>query len=115
MHDQPLNQQNLSPDEMEHLEQRLTRALETVPEPHIPADFAARVARRLPAKRPVSLTPTHYGQRAMWVGVVLTLAAMLALALRATGQPIFGLTESFLLTLFVVLVVWLSVWRHSLR
>ncbi len=114
-HDQPLDQQALSPDEMEHLEQRLTRALETVPDPHIPVDFAARVASRLPARRPVSLTPTHYGQSAMWIGVILTLASLLALALRASAQPYFGLAESFLLTLFVVLVVWLSVWRHSLR
>ncbi|MGD0445498.1 MAG: hypothetical protein ABSA39_16295 [Edaphobacter sp.] len=112
MHDQPLNQQNPSRDEME---QRLTRALETAPEFHIPADFAARIASRLPAKRPVSLTPTHYGQSAMWIGVVLTLATMLALALHATGRPTFGLAQSFLLTLFVVLVLWLSVWRHSLR
>jgi ABC-type transport system involved in cytochrome c biogenesis permease subunit len=94
MHDHPLNQQTLSPDEMEHL---------------------ARVASRLPPERPVSLTPTHYGQSAMWIGVVLTLATMLALALQANGRPTFGLAESFLLTLFVVLVLWLSVWRHSLR
>jgi ABC-type transport system involved in cytochrome c biogenesis permease subunit len=115
MHDHPLNRQNLSPDEMEHLEQRLIRALETVPEPHIPSGFAAQVASQLPAKRPESLTPTHYGQSAMWIGVVLTLATMLALALQANGRPTFGPAESFLLTLFVVLVLWLSVWRHSLR
>jgi ABC-type transport system involved in cytochrome c biogenesis permease subunit len=115
MHDHPLNQQNLSPDEMEHLEQRLIRALETVPEPHISSDFAARVASRLPAERPVSLTPTHYGQKAMLIGILATLATLLALALHATGRPSFGLVESFLFTQFVVLVVWLSVWRHSLR
>jgi ABC-type transport system involved in cytochrome c biogenesis permease subunit len=115
MPDQPLNHQNLLPDEMEHLEQRIIRALETVPKPHIPAGFAARVASQLPAGRPVSLRPTHYGQSAMWIGVVLTLVTMLALALQANGRPIFGLAESFLLTLFVVLVIWLSVWRHSLR
>jgi hypothetical protein len=114
MHDQPLNQQDLSPDELEHLEQRLTRALETVPEPHIPADFAARVASQLPVRRPVSLTPTHYGQGAMRIGAFLTLAALLAFAVRS-GRTDFGLAESFLLTLFVILVVWLSVWRHSLR
>jgi ABC-type transport system involved in cytochrome c biogenesis permease subunit len=115
MPNQPLNHQNLLPDEMEHLEQRIIRVLETVPEPHIPAGFAARVVSQLPAERPVSLTPTHYGQSAMWIGVVLTLATMLALALQANGRPTFGLAESFLLTLFVVLVIWLSVWRHSLR
>jgi ABC-type transport system involved in cytochrome c biogenesis permease subunit len=122
MHDQPLNQpfdpssqRTLSPEEVEHLEQRLTSALETVPMPHIPADFAARVAGQLPAKRPESLTPTRYGQSAMRIGVVLTLVALLALAVRASGKPDFGLAESFLLTLFVGLVLWLSIWRHSLR
>jgi hypothetical protein len=126
MHDQPLDQslnrafdpsdqQTMSPEEVEHLEQRLTRALETVPMPHIPADFAARITSQLPAKRPESLTPTRYGQSAMRIGVVLTLATLLALALRASGRPVFGLAESFLLTLFVGLVLWLSIWRHSLR
>jgi hypothetical protein len=122
MHDQPLdqafdssNQQTSSLEAVEHLEQRLTRALETVPMPPIPADFAARVASQLPAKRPESLTPTRYGQSAMRIGVVLILVTLLALAARASGRPDFGLAESFLLTLFVGLVLWLSVWRHSLR
>ena len=122
MHDQPLDQpfdqsdqQTLSPEEVEYLEQRLTRALETVPEPHIPADFAARITSQLPSKRPESLTPTRYGQNAIRIGVVLILATLLALALHASGRPAFGLAESFLLTMFVGLVLWLSVWRHSLR
>jgi hypothetical protein len=115
MHDESLNQDNLSPAAMEQLDQRLIRALETVPEPHIPADFAARVASQLPARRPVSLTPTHYGYTAMLIGLVLTLAALLAVALHTTGRATFGLPESFLLTQFIVLAVWFSVWRHSLR
>jgi hypothetical protein len=122
MYDQPLdqsfdpsNQQTLSPEAVEHLDHRLTRALEAVPMPYIPADFAARVASQFPAKRPESLTPTGYGKSAMRIGVVLILVALLALAARASGRPDFGLAESFLLTLFVGLVLWLSVWRHSLR
>jgi hypothetical protein len=115
MHDHPLKKQDLSPAEATHLEQRLIRALETVPEPHIPSDFAARVASRLPAERPVSLTPTHYGQKAMLIGIIATLAILLALASHASSRPSFGLVESFLFTQFVVLVIWLSVWRHSLR
>jgi hypothetical protein len=120
MHDEPLNPENLSPAAMEQaaieqLDQRLIRALETVPKPHIPADFAARVASQLPARRPVSLTPTHYGYTAMLIGIVATFVALLAFALHTTGRAAFGLPESFLLTQFIVLAVWLSVWRHSLR
>jgi hypothetical protein len=114
MHDEPLNPDNLSQSAMEHLDPRIVRALETAPEPQIPADFAARVASRLPARRPVS-TPTHYGQNAMLIGTVVSLVALLVLALHSTGRATFGLPESFLLTQFIVLAVWFSVWRHSLR
>jgi hypothetical protein len=115
MHDEPLNQDNLSPAAIEDLDKRLIRALETVPEPQIPADFAARVASRLPAKRPVSLTPTHYGDHAMVFGMVVTFLAMVAFALHSTGRAAFGLPESLLLTQFIVLAIWLSVRRHSMR
>jgi ABC-type transport system involved in cytochrome c biogenesis permease subunit len=120
MHDESLNPETLSPAAMEQaaieqLDQRLIRALEAVPEPHIPANFAARVASRLPARRPVSLTPTHYGYTATLIGLVLTLAALLVVALHTTGRPTFGLPEAFLLTQFIVLAVWFSVQRHSLR
>jgi hypothetical protein len=125
MHDEPLNPENLSPAAMEQaameqaameqLDQRLIRALETVPEPHIPANFAARVASQLPVRRPVSLTPTHYGYTAMLIGIVATFVALLAVALHTTGRATFGLPESFLLIQFIVLAVWFSVWRHSLR
>ena len=115
MHDEPVNLNDPSPAAMEHLDERLIRALETVPEPQIPADFAARVASQLPAKRPVSLTPTHYGYTAILLGMVATLVAMVVFALHTTGHAAFGLPESLLLTQFIALVVWLSVRRHSLR
>ena len=113
MHDEPLNQDNLSPEEL--FDQRLIRALETVPEPQIPADFAARVASQLPAKRPVSLTPTYYGDTAMLLGMVATLVALVAYALHTTGRATFGLPESFLLAQFIILAIWLSVRRHSVH
>ena len=119
MHDQPLNQNDLSPAATEqvdqHLDQRIIRALETAPEPAIPADFAARVANQLPAQRPVSLTPTHYGQNAMLLAIVATFAALLVLALPVRGHAAFGLLESMLLAEFIALAVWFSIWRHSLR
>jgi formate/nitrite transporter FocA (FNT family) len=115
MHDEPLNRDNLSQSATEHLDQRIVRALETAPEIHIPADFAARVASQLPARRPVSLTPTYYGQNAMMAGMVVTLAALLILAVNSAGHTTFGLLESLLSAQFIALAVWLSVWRQSLR
>jgi hypothetical protein len=115
MHDEPLNPDNLSQSASEHLDQRIVRALEAAPAPQIPAGFAARVASRLPASRPVSLTPTYYGQNALLLGVVATLVALLVLALHSTGHVAFGLLESILSAQFIALAVWLSVWRHSSR
>jgi len=121
MHDEPLNQNDLSPSATEHtdlaldLDQRLIRALETVPEPRIPADFATRVASQLPARRPDSLTSTHYGQKAMLLGIVVTLAALLLLTVHTPGHASFGLLESLLFAQFVALTVWFSVWRYGLR
>jgi hypothetical protein len=127
MHDEPLN--DLSPNANQlpeldlvldqnldrKLDERLIRALETVPDPQIPTDFAARVARQLPARRPVSVTATHYGQNAMLLGIVATLAVLLVLALHTAGHASFGLLESFVLAEFIALTVWFSVWRYGLR
>jgi hypothetical protein len=122
MHDNRIDQENLSQaaheqaskHEVEQLDLRIVRALETAPDLQMPADFAARVASLLPARRPVSLTPTHYGQNAMLIGTVVTLAALLVLAAHTTGHA-FGLLESLLFTQFIALAVWLSVWRYGLR
>jgi len=126
----PLNPDNLSQspsahqDQLDHLlemqqlevlDQRITRALETIPEPRIPADFASRVASQLPARRPDSLTPTHYGQKAVLLSMLVTLAALIALAVRTPGHASFGLLESLLFVQFIGLTIWLSIWRHSLR
>jgi hypothetical protein len=119
MHDKPLNPEDLSQSasqiDTENLDQRIVRALETVPQPRIPADFAARVANQLPASRPVSLTPTHYGRYAMLIGTVVSLAALVILALHSTGPATFGLLESLLFAQFIALAVWLTVWRYGLR
>jgi hypothetical protein len=122
MHDNPIDQENLSQAALEHarkhaseqLDQRIVRALETAPDLHMPVDFAARVASLLPVRRPVTLTPTHYGQNAMLIGMVVTLAMLLALAMHTTGHAL-GLLESLLFAQFIALAVWLSVWRYGLR
>jgi hypothetical protein len=115
MHNDPLDPDGLLQSAMEQLDQRVVQALETAPEPKIPTDFAARVASQLPARRPVSLTPTYYGQSAMVIGVVVTLAALVVLALHSTGHATFGLLDSLLFAQFIALAVWLTVWRYGLR
>jgi ABC-type transport system involved in cytochrome c biogenesis permease subunit len=98
----------------DELDRRVLRALETAPSVEIPTDFAARVASRLPARRrPVSLTPTHYGRTAVFLGMILTLVVLIALTLHNGRHATFGLAESLLLTQFLALTVWLSVRRYS--
>ncbi len=117
--DHNLDHDNLSQSAIDHLDQQIVRALEAAPDPEIPADFAARVASRLPARRPVALTPTHYGKKTAQIGVVVTFAALLVLALyaagHASGYATLGLVESLLFAQFLALIVWFTVWRHSLR
>ncbi len=115
MHDKPLNQNEVSPTAAELLDQRILRALETQPEPHIPADFASRVASQMPARHTVSLTPTYYGYTAILIGMVVTLVALLVVAAHAAGRAAIGLPESFLFAQFIALAVWFGVRRHSLR
>jgi hypothetical protein len=115
MHDGQLDDNELSPGAIEHLDQRTVRALETAPRVEVPADFAARVAGQLPTRRPASLTRTHYGYAAILIGMAVTFAALMAFTLHTTAHAVFGLPESLLLTQFIVLVVWFSVRRHSLR
>jgi hypothetical protein len=93
----------------------LTRALEDAPEVSIPTDFAARVASQVPARRTVSLRPTHYGDYALLLGVLVALAALFVPLSHAPGGYAFGLVESLLLAQFIVLTIWLSLRRQRLR
>jgi hypothetical protein len=117
MRDEPLNRQRSTVtdiDQLTRLDQRLIHALERAPEPQVPVDFAARVARLLPATRPVAVTATHYGYYAMVVSMVLLLAALLLLAPHAADRSVFGLTLQWLLCAqFIGLVVWLSSRRRA--
>jgi hypothetical protein len=116
MHSEPLDQNDLSPTAEKLLDQRIVRALEAAPQPRIPADFAARVASQLPASRPVSLTQTHYGNKAVLIVMLVTLVALITLALRSAGGAAgFGLVESLLCTEFIALAVWFGIARPSLR
>jgi hypothetical protein len=48
-------------------------------------------------------------------GIVVLLAALVALAVRSTGHATFGLLESLLFAQFIALAVWFTVWRYGLR
>jgi len=99
----------------DELDQRVLHTLETAPRVDIPADFAARVAARLPAQRPVSVTATHYGRNALFLGMILTLVVLIAVTLYNGRHATFGLAESVLLAQFLALTVWLSVRRHGIE
>jgi hypothetical protein len=115
----PMNPADLSHAAAEpasaELDQRLTRALEIAPEVPIPADFAARVASRVPARPIVTSKPTHYGDFASFLGVLLTLAALFWLGIQTHNGPAFTFVESFLLAEFIALTFWVSIRRHRLR
>jgi hypothetical protein len=114
-----INPDDLSPASLEaasgELDRRLTRALETAPEVRIPTDFAARVASRVPVRPIVASKPTHYGDYASLLGVLVTLAALFCLGIQTHNGPAFTFVESFLLAEFIALTFWVSIRRHRLR
>jgi hypothetical protein len=112
MHNESLNQETSSLSDA--LDQRLTRALETAPIPQIPPGFAARISATVPVRPPVSIQVTHYGRSATLIGIVLLLAAMLALSARTVDPSTFNLVlEWTLFALFLSLTVWFSTNRHN--
>ena len=113
MHDEPVNQPHppkLEMDSQTELDQRVIRALEASPQPYIPDDFAARVASRVPASRPLSVTSTRYGHNAILISIAVLFAALFALAPHAVNRSVLGLTiECLLCAQFIALTIWLSV------
>ena len=96
------------------LETRILLALETAPAPEIPADFAARVARQLPSRPAVFLTPKRNGQRAALACLVMLLGLMLGFANRATGTSLYWFSlESIFGAQFALLDVWLVARRYK--
>jgi hypothetical protein len=96
------------------LERRILLALETAPQPEIPADFATRVARRLPPRPVVVLTPKRNGQRAAVACLIVLLGLMLAFAHRATGASLYWFSlESIFCAQFALLAVWLVARRYT--
>ncbi len=96
-------------DSTDALEERVVRALERVPEVRIPAEFAARVAGRLPVRRAFAARPARYGLMAMRPSVVVLVLALVAVAMHAGGRGVFGIALEWVLCAeLVALAVWLG-------
>jgi hypothetical protein len=97
-------------DNTDALEVRVTRALERMPAVTIPAEFAARVAGRLPQRRTFAARPARYGLMAMRISMAVLVIAVVAVAMHASGRnSVLGIgLEWVLCAELVTLAVWLS-------
>jgi len=94
------------------LDARIVEQLERLPDlsAAIPADFAARVAAKVPARRPVSVRTTHYGRTLMMFGLVVLFVALVVLAKHSfTTSPIGVAVEWTLCIQFLAFAVWMGV------
>ena len=97
-------------DGMDALEERIVRALERVPEVTIPAEFAARVAGRLPVRRAFAARPARYGLMTMRISMAALVIALIVVAMHATGRSgVLGIALEWVLCAELVgLAVWLG-------
>jgi len=98
------------------LDQRVVGALERTPDVAdlIPADFAARVARQVPQRKAVSVTPTYYGRSVMVICSVVLLAGLIALSASGPQLSTMGMAlEWCLFAQFLVLAIWLGTRRRG--
>jgi hypothetical protein len=104
----------MAEDKLNSLDARIILALESAPRPEIPAGFAARVARQLPARPMVVLAPGRYGPRAALACLLVLMVLMLALAHKATGSSLYWSSlEWIFCAQFAALAVWLVVRGYS--
>ncbi|HEY0163586.1 MAG TPA: hypothetical protein VGB69_12975 [Edaphobacter sp.] len=101
------------------LDLRIVEDLERAPDLSsvIPSDFAARVAAKVPARRPLAARQvSHYGRTLLWIGLVVLFLALLALATRGNSGSVVDLAVEWTLCLqFLAIAVWLGVSRRSSR
>jgi hypothetical protein len=88
---------------------RIILALETAPRPEIPADFAARVARKLPPRGALMLTPARYGQLAALACLVMLPVLMFAFAHQAAGTSFYWVSMEWIFSAqSVLLAAWMA-------
>jgi hypothetical protein len=97
------------------LEMRVLRALEAKPGVSVPADFAARVASRVPARRLGAVAPARYGMIAMRVAMAVLVVALVIVAMRSGDRGAVGLAVEWILgAQLVALAMWRSgMWERS--
>jgi hypothetical protein len=95
------------------IDTRLTHALERKPAVDVPADFAARVAAQVAARREVAVVPARYGLMTARIGMAMLLVALMVVATRSIGHTVFGVTLEWILCAeLAALAAWLSgVWK----
>lgn len=100
---------------------RIIEALERVPEPAVPDDFAARVSAMVPAKKApavrrfATVRSTRYGQIAMWVALVVLLV-LVGFVSRGSERSVLAMTvEALLFVEFAAVAAWLGLrrWREG--
>lgn len=123
MHGEAMNpNEAISPQEAleKALDAKLVQALEARPEIMIPAGFAARVASKVPARRPamrraVLLRPTRYGLKTMAASLVALVVILIALLANHFGHTAIGLTVEWIIyAQLLLLCVWFGLRRAGM-
>jgi cytochrome oxidase assembly protein ShyY1 len=119
--------EEMSPEEIEGLardmeeralDERIVAALERAADltRSIPADFAERVAARVPARRPVAVKETHYGWTMMWCSLAVLFVVLVIVAVHGAGRSTIGTAVEWSLYLqFLAISIWLAMrqWRAN--
>lgn len=118
MNSELMSEQGTCEREQRVLDARIVRELERVPDValSIPADFAARVAAKVPERKAEVARVTHYGRTLMGVSLVVLFVALVVLAARGfVSSPIGLMVEWSLCIQFLVLAVWMGTqhWRSN--
>jgi hypothetical protein len=102
-------------DSRDAIEMRIARALETKPSVRVPADFAARVSGRAPARAEGPVTPARYGFIAMRMAMAVLVVALVAGAMRPTDRSATGVAVEWILCgQLAALAMWRSgMWRRG--
>jgi len=115
MSNEPMNKDARDEILKRALEERILRELERIPDlsSSIPADFAARMAARVPARRDVSVTPARYGRSVMWVSLAALVIVLPVLAWIGFGRSALDVAiEWCLCTQFLGIAVWMAIYRR---
>jgi hypothetical protein len=99
-------------------EEQIVKVLEQTPDLpfSIPADFAERVAKRVPVRHPVAVKETQYGWTIMKCSFVVLLVLLVVVAIQGAGRSAIGTAvEWSLCAQFVGIAVWLAMrrWRAN--